>query len=224
MTRDIKPIKVYGGYFGPNPLKTCIILSELDLPYECEFIEFLDVKNPSYVRINPNGRMPAIHDPNTDLTLWESGAIVEYLIEQYDRDHRLSFPAGTAEAHHARQWLHFQASGQGPYYGQAVWFTRYHSERLPSAVERYVNEIKRVSGVVDKWLEGREWLVGDRLSYADLAWVAWQVLAQKALKSEGYDESEFPRLQAWLTRMKEREKVKEMLEKNEKLMQEKQRG
>jgi len=62
--------------------------------------------------------MPAIHDPNRDLTLWESGAIIEYLIEVYDKKQKLSFPAGSNEAYLAKQWLYFQVSGQGPYFGQ----------------------------------------------------------------------------------------------------------
>ncbi|RHZ67381.1 uncharacterized protein CDV56_109607 [Aspergillus thermomutatus] len=72
----MKPIKIYGGFLGPNPLKTCFILSELDVPYEIEHLDFGQLKTPEYESINPNGRLPAIYDPNTDLTLWESGAII----------------------------------------------------------------------------------------------------------------------------------------------------
>ncbi|KAB8233562.1 glutathione S-transferase family protein [Aspergillus alliaceus] len=221
MTSDLKPIKVYGGSFGPNPFKISIILSELNIPTEPILIEFSELKKPAYESINPNGRLPAIHDPNTGLTLWESGAIIEYLVETYDRDHKLSFVPGSAEAHQARQWLHFQASGQGPYYGQAVWFQRYHQERVSSAVERYVNEIRRVSKVLDRWLESREWLVGGKLSYVDFAFVPWQNAAKAMLSDEGYDQGEFPHMSAWLERMNKRETVKGLIEKQERMLQEK---
>ncbi|KAI9044487.1 glutathione S-transferase family protein [Aspergillus affinis] len=116
----MKPIKVYGGSFGPNPFKVCVVLGELNIPYDPERIDFSKLKTPQYEAINPNGRLPAIFDPNTGITLWESGAIIEYLIENYDQDHRLGFRVDSEEAHHARQWLYFQTTGQGPYYGQAA--------------------------------------------------------------------------------------------------------
>ncbi|KAF3395704.1 Glutathione S-transferase 2 [Penicillium rolfsii] len=149
MTDELKPIKIYGGFFGPNPFKVSIILHELGLPVEEIPTDFIQIKTPAYEALNPNGRLPTIQDPNTGITLWESGAIIEYLIEKYDKDHRISFAPGSVEAHHARQFLHFQMSGQGPYYGQAVWFKRYHPERVQSAVDRYIKEIRRVSKVLD---------------------------------------------------------------------------
>lgn len=217
---NLKPIKVYGK-LGPNPPKVAIILDELNIPKEIEPTGFSEVKQPAYLAINPNGRLPAIYDPNTDLTLWESGAILEYLIEKYDRDHKLSFAPGSKEAYLAKQWLFFQTTGQGPYYGQAVWFTRYHPEKVQSAVDRYVNEIKRVTGVLELHLErqkeefgGQEgfdgpWLVGNKLSYADLAFVPWQVGADKIFGESGqFDEAEFPLVKAWLAKLKERESIK----------------
>lgn len=123
------------------------------------------------------------------------------------------------EFYHARQWLYYQVTGQGPYYGQAVWFKRYHAERMDSAVERYVNEIKRVSKALDRWLEDKEWLVGDRISYADLAFVPWQNGAQSVWSDERYDEKKFPHMTAWLKRMAERPKVKELIEAQETMFQ-----
>lgn len=102
-------------------------------------------------------------------------------------------------------------SGQGPYYGQAVWFKRYHPEPVPSAVERYVNEIRRVSGVLDRWLATHEWLVGGKLSYADLAFVPWQNAVQKMLPDEGLNADDFPHVKAWLEKMNSRETVKELI-------------
>ncbi|GAP92818.2 putative glutathione S-transferase [Rosellinia necatrix] len=119
MAPSLKPIKAYGKG-GPNPPKVIMILEELGLPYEIEDVQFADVKKPEYLAVNPNGRLPAIYDPNTDLTLWESGAIVEYLVETYDKDNKISFPRGSNESYLTKQWLYYQTTGQGPYYGQAV--------------------------------------------------------------------------------------------------------
>ncbi|KAK2751094.1 hypothetical protein FQN57_000169 [Myotisia sp. PD_48] len=216
MSTQIKPIKVWGD-IGPNPWKIVIVMKELGLQYEMVSVAFSDVKKPEYVAINPNGRLPAIYDPNTDVTLWESGAIVEYLVERYDPQHKLSFSAGTPDAWHARQWLHFQATGQGPYYGQMVWFKKYHPEQLPSAVERYVKEINRVTGVLEASLKQQKekhgdnlgdgpWLVGNKLSYADLAFIPWQYYANTTLtKEEGFDEDSYPHVKDWYARMTSRE-------------------
>lgn len=119
-------------------------------------------KGEDFAKINPNGRLPAIQDPNNDnLILWEPGAIVEYLIEKYDKDHKLSLP-GEADKWHLRRWLYFQVTGQGPYYGQAVWFEKYHPEDVPSAKKRYLDEVERVWGVLESVLKDRQYLVGDK--------------------------------------------------------------
>lgn len=216
---NLLPIKVWG-QGGPNPPRVAIILEELHLPHEFVPIQITQVKDPEYLAVNPNGRLPAIHDPNTNLTLWESGAIVEYLIERYDTAHKISFPAGSNDAQLARQWLFFQASGQGPYYGQACWFKKYHPERLPSALQRYINEMNRVSGVVNDFLARQEvapgsdgpWLVGGKCSYADLAWCSWQMMLSKIIqKEDGYDVEKFPVMKDWLDRMFERESVRKVI-------------
>lgn len=219
---QLEAIKVWGKG-GPNPPKVAIVLKELGIPHEITPIPLSDVKKPDYVSINPNGRIPAIQDPNTGITLWESGAILLYLIDKYDPDHRLSFAPGTAEWHHAQQWLFFQASGQGPYYGQAAWFNKFHHERLPSAVERYVKEAHRVTSVLEGHLarqretlgeeaikaSGGPWLVGNKLSYADLAWVSWQLILLMVVSAEdGLDLAQYPVVADWVARMNKRESVR----------------
>lgn len=123
-----------------------------------------EVKKEPYLKINPNGRTPAIIDPNNaDLVLWESGAILEYLVETYDAERRaISFPLGTPERWHAQQFLHFQTSGQGPYFGQTTWFRKFHGEDVPSAKKRYDEQLVRVVGVLDGLLEGKTYLVGEK--------------------------------------------------------------
>lgn len=91
--------------------KVRIVLTELDIPYEWEVVEFSEVKNEAYLKINPNGRLPTIVDPNTDMTIWETGAIIQYLVDQYDTDNKISFP-NMREKYLAIQWLAFQISGR----------------------------------------------------------------------------------------------------------------
>jgi glutathione S-transferase len=110
MSSSIKPITIHGKH-GPNPPKVRMVCEELGLPYELDDVQFADLKKPEFLKINPNGRMPAIHDPNTNLTLWESGAIIEYLVEKYDTENKLSFASGSTDAYLAKQWLFFQVSG-----------------------------------------------------------------------------------------------------------------
>ncbi|MCJ1228516.1 hypothetical protein MMC12_005177 [Toensbergia leucococca] len=223
MSTQLKPLKIWGKG-GPNPPKPAILMEELNLPYEIIPLPFTEVKTPSYTAINPNGRLPSIHDPNTNITLWETGAIIEYLTELYDPTHRLSFAPGTPDSFHAKQWLYFQTTGQGPYYGQAVFFKKYHPEHLPSAIARYVQEINRVTAVLEGQLARQEeehggggggdgpWLVGNKFSYADLAFVPWQRLVPMLLEKEEYDEDRYPRVKQWIGKMTARETFKRILE------------
>jgi glutathione S-transferase len=88
-----------------------MILKELDLPYETEFVDFALIKQKPYTDINPNGRVPAITDPNTDITLWESAAIIEYLVDQYDKESKLTY-RNAPEKYYLQQYTYFQMSGE----------------------------------------------------------------------------------------------------------------
>ncbi|KAI0187293.1 glutathione S-transferase-like protein [Xylaria flabelliformis] len=212
---SLKPLKVYGVY-GPNPSKVIVVIEELGLQWEDQGVGIGDVKKPHFVAVNPNGRLPAIYDPNTDLTLWESSAIVDYLVETYDKDNKISFPKGSNEAYQCKQWLFFQASGQGPYYGQAMWFHNRHAIKVPSAFERYAGEINRVTGVLESVLSAKKgngdgpYLVGDKLSFADLAFYTWQTTVVWALPEGTVDYSVAPTVKAWIDKIAERPSVKAM--------------
>jgi glutathione S-transferase len=91
--------------------KVVIILKELDIPYETEFVDFALIKQKPYTDINPNGRVPAITDPNTGITLWESAAIIEYLVDQYDKESKLTYRKAP-EKYYLRQYTYFQMSGE----------------------------------------------------------------------------------------------------------------
>ena len=219
-TSSLKPIKLYG-HTGPNPPKVRMLLTELGLPFDLDPIQVTEAKRPDFVaNINPNGRLPAIQDPNTGLTLWESGAILEYLTEKYDKTHKFSFEAGTNDFYLARQWLYFQTTGQGPYYGQYAWFTNLHSEPVPSAVERYVKEINRVTSVMEGHLKTQKekygteepWFVGNKYSYVDLAFAPWQQCAFILMSKEEYEEEKYPLVHAWMDRLRARPAIKNAMD------------
>ncbi|KAI1335705.1 glutathione S-transferase [Xylariaceae sp. FL0016] len=177
------------------------VLEELEVPYEARSIKFDDAKKAPSVGGSPHGRVLAIEDPNVDLTLWESGAMLTYIIERYDTRNALTY-TDLEKKHHLNQWLHFQTSGQGPYYGIAGWFIHLHPEKVQSAIERYTNQVTRVLCVLEGCLEGKEWLVGDKMTYVDMAWVPWNDRVDTSL---GIPESDkfkgFPNVKAWHERM-----------------------
>ncbi|KAL3451858.1 glutathione S-transferase [Aspergillus insuetus] len=213
----LQPIKIWGHWGGPNPWKVIILLEELNLPYDLELVEFSNVKKPEYLQVTPNGRLPTIHDPNTGVLLWESAAIILYLIERYDTEHTMSYDKRVPEKYLCQQWLAFQATTQGPYYGQATWFARFHPEKLSSAIERYVAEIFRVIGVLEEGLSrngNTGWLVGDKCTYADLSFVTWAGVGEGLLVELGRAdkaklESDYPLYSAWMGAMRQREQVAE---------------
>ncbi|KAL3965366.1 glutathione S-transferase/chloride channel [Purpureocillium lilacinum] len=207
----LKPIKVWIHGQGPNPRKVLITLEELAIPYESITIE--NPKEASFLKINPNGRLPAIQDPNNDdLILWESGAIVEYIVESYDKEHKLTFTTNP-EKWLLKQYLHFQMSGQGPYFGQAVWFRKFHPEDVASAKKRYDEQTVRVFEVLNTILEGKQYLVGEKFTYADLCFIPWDFVVQGFLTDVWADhevDKKYPNFVAWHKRITERESVKKV--------------
>ena len=208
MVDQIKPIRVWGRD-GPGSFKIILILEGLGVLYTIEEVRGADLKKPEYLAINPKGRVPSIHDPNTDITLWDSGAIIEYLIERYDDTHRLSFPPGSTEAYHAKQWHFFQATGQGPLYCQYAFFRLSAPEEIPLAIGRYAEKINRITTVLEEHLskqkEGEEWLVGGKCSYADIVFFAWQITIVHKANPEDYRMDHYPHVKAWIARVQERE-------------------
>ncbi|RYP12130.1 hypothetical protein DL767_011466 [Monosporascus sp. MG133] len=148
---------------GPNAWKVVVILEELGVPYEIKAFKLTmsrrSLSSTSTQMAESLARtsclfavymltVAAVEDPNSDLVLWESGALIRYLIEQYAVNKTLTYDS-LKEKHHLNQWLQFQMSSQGPYYGVASWFNVLHPEKLPSAIERYNNLLKRVLNCQD---------------------------------------------------------------------------
>ncbi|KAK4917916.1 Glutathione S-transferase 2 [Elasticomyces elasticus] len=185
----------------PNGIKISMALEELGLPYRVEHINISTnkQKEPWFLEINPNGRIPAITDTFEDgntIRLFESGSIFQYLAETYDSEsHKISFPAGSREYYECNNWLWFQNAGLGPMQGQANHFFRYAPEKIKYGIDRYQNETRRLYKVLDTHLASSKsgFLVGDHISIADISTVGWVMWAGWA----GVDVSEFPTLQKW---------------------------
>ena len=182
----------------PNGYKISIALEELGLPYTVHKLDFNrnEQKSPDYLKINPNGRVPAIIDRgNDDLTIFESGAILLYLAEKTGK----LIPADTRGRYDVIQWLMFQMGGIGPMQGQANVFFRYFPEKIQPAIDRYQKEVLRLYGVLEGQLEGKDYICGE-LSIADIATWPWV----RGYAWAGLEIDDFPNLKAWLHRLEER--------------------
>lgn len=192
----------------PNGIKVSIVLEELGLPYKLHAIDFKknEQKEPWFLAINPNGRIPALTDASfTDgkpIHLWESASIMQYLVERYDVDHKLSYPRGSREAYEVNNWVYWQMGGLGPMQGQANHFFRYAPEKIQYGIDRYQNETRRLYSVLETALKASKsgFLVGDRVTLADIASWGWV----KAGPWAGIELEEFPALKAWKERLAER--------------------
>ncbi|MBV8623447.1 MAG: glutathione S-transferase N-terminal domain-containing protein [Herbaspirillum sp.] len=161
----------------PNGVKVSIMLEETGLPYEAHLVSFEtnDQMSPEFLSLNPNNKIPAIIDPDgpggKPLPLFESGAILLYLAEKTGQ----FIPKDAAERYQVIQWVMFQMGGVGPMFGQLGFFHRFagkeYEDKRPR--DRYVNESRRLLGVMDKRLAQHAWLAGEAYSIADIATFPW---------------------------------------------------
>jgi len=154
----------------PNGHKISCLLEALQMDYEAILVNLSrgEQHNPSFLKISPNGRIPAIVDTENDLSIFESGAIMIYLADKAGK----LIPQDTAKRYKVMEWLMFQMGGIGPMMGQANVFYRYFPEKLQPAIDRYQNEGRRLFEVLDKQLNDNKWLAGD-YSIADIANWCW---------------------------------------------------
>ncbi len=161
----------------PNGVKVSIMLEEARLPYEVHLVNFetQDQMAPEFLSLSPNNKIPAILDPNgpsgKPLALFESGAILIYLADKTG----LFIPQDAAGRYEAIQWLMFQMGGIGPMFGQLGFFNKFagkdYEDKRPR--DRYVAEARRLLGVLDRRLDGRDWIMGKHYSIADIAIFPW---------------------------------------------------
>jgi GST-like protein len=195
----------YYGLPTPNGVKVSIMLEETGLPYEVHLVDFAkdDQKSPEFLSLNPNGKIPAIIDPDgpggKPIGLFESGAILLYLADKTGK----SIPADPAARWETIAWLMWQMGGLGPMFGQLGFFNKFagkdYEDKRPR--DRYVAESKRLLGVLDSRLDGRTWIMGDDYTIADIATLGWVrnlITFYEAREIVGFDT--FKNVSAWLDR------------------------
>ena len=187
-------------YFWPTPngWKIAIMLEECGLPYEIKLVDLSKRAQfaPDFLKLSPNGRMPAIVDPDgpdgAPISIFESGAILQYLGNKSDK----FYPNEQRQRSEVEQWLFWQMAGLGPMAGQAAHFRNYKTDKITYAIERYTDEVIRLYGVMNTRLGDREFLAG-AYSIADMACWPWI----RGYKAYGIDLKEFAHLRAWFKRV-----------------------
>ena len=189
----------------PNGVKIAIMLEELGLPYEPHLVSFGtdDQMTPEFLSLNPNNKIPAIIDPDgpggKPLPLFESGAILLYLAEKTGK----LIPADPAERIECIQWLMFQMGGVGPMFGQFGHFYKFAAEKItdPYPTDRYTAETQRLLSVLEGQLDGRDFIMGDQYTIADIAIFPWvRVLGDFYDGAEKLGLSNYPKVMAHVDR------------------------
>jgi len=214
MATQTKPIELH--YWPtPNGWKITIMLEELGVPYTVKYVNIGrgEQFEPSFLKIAPNNRMPAIVDPEgpfsnkkrggEPISVFESGAILQYLGRKFGQ----FYPADERARVEVDQWLFWQMGGLGPMAGQAHHFRQYAPEKIPYAIDRYTNECNRLYGVMNKRLADRQFLAGD-YSIADMACIGWV----RPYKNQGQDLDDFPNLKRWFEAIMARPAVERAME------------
>jgi len=196
-------------YWGtPNGHKITIALEEMGLSYQILPVNILenDQFQPDFLAISPNNKIPAIVDQDgpehRSISIFESGAILQYL----GRKTGLFYPTDEIKRIQVEQWLMWQMGGLGPMLGQNHHFSRFAPERIPYATERYVNETKRLYGVLDKQLVGQDYVTGE-YSIADMAIFPWLL----RYEWQGIDLADYPEISRYIERMQARPAVQKAL-------------
>ncbi|ODQ80383.1 hypothetical protein BABINDRAFT_171299 [Babjeviella inositovora NRRL Y-12698] len=208
MSAAVNHIKLYT-CGTPNGYKVSILLELLGLKYDFHYLNIREneQKQEWFLKLNPNGRIPTLSDTNHSvsgsdgsdgITVNETGAIMQYLVDKYDTEHKLSYPIGTKEYYLQLETLYFQMSGLGPMQGQANFFSNLAPEKIPYGINRYTEETKRLYSVLEDYLaknskNGSLYLVGNHYCISDIAVFAWA----DALHVLEIEMSEYPLVDKW---------------------------
>lgn len=185
----------------PNGVKIAIALEEMSLPYEVKLVDIFagESMTPDFKAKNPAGKIPVIQDSETGQTVYESNAILMYLAE---KSGRLLAPTKTT-GHEINQLLFLQASLQGPMFGQRAHFSMFGPEHVPYGISRYEEQGTIIDDLVDGLLSGRDYLMGDVITIADVSFYGWYVFARRS----DYVSVSCKNLVAWCDRMAARDGV-----------------
>ncbi|MCP4315676.1 MAG: glutathione S-transferase [Hyphomicrobiales bacterium] len=205
---DASKIQLYS-FPTPNGVKISIALEEMGLPYDAHLANIIedDQKTPEFLSLNPNGKIPTMIDPDgpggQPIGIFESGAMLLYLAEKTGK----LIPSDPAARIECIQWLFFQMAGVGPMFGQYGHFYKFMAGKLNDnyPTERYQNETRRLLGVLDSRLEGRNWIMGDEYTIADITTFPWVRTVRDFYEAgDAVGLHEFTNVTAWLERCAER--------------------
>jgi GST-like protein len=194
----------------PNGRKIHIMLEECGLNYVAHPIDIGKAQQfrSDFLKLSPNNRIPAITDSEgpdgKPISLFESGAILIYLAE---KTHKF-LPKNPRAKYETIQWLMFQMGGVGPMFGQSNHFSHYAVKKISYAIDRYINESKRLYEVMDKRLANVEYLAGNKYTIADIATHPWA----QGFERRGVDENEYPNVKRWVNLIHDRPAVKRGIE------------
>ncbi|MBV6658026.1 MAG: glutathione S-transferase N-terminal domain-containing protein [Devosiaceae bacterium] len=197
MPDQAKPIDLYF-WPTPNGFKVTIYLEEVGVPYTVHPVNIGqgDQFKPEFLAISPNNRMPAIIDPEgpggEPISVFESGAILQYLGRKFGQ----FYPSDERARVQVEEWLMWQMGGFGPMLGQNHHFNTYAPEEVPYAKKRYTDETHRLYGVLNKQLEGKDYITGE-YSLADMAAIGWA----RGWEKQQMDIAEFPNVDRWMKTM-----------------------
>ncbi|CZT20796.1 related to theta class glutathione S-transferase [Ramularia collo-cygni] len=214
----MKPLKIYGDILGPQLCKVVLIVKELGLPYVLKVFDHSTVDKDPYAPTALSRAVPALDDPNNELVLWESGAIVEYIIETYDKDNKLHYTT-FPQVWHQKQWAWHQFGGHEAILGKKAFI---------SIRDYYDALIRGNLATIESHLgsTGNLYLIGDRVSYADLMFIAAKEASKITLTESFNQEFEFewrsrwPRSYDWHQRLLQRYTVRQLFKERAKIIRE----
>ncbi|KAJ5355947.1 hypothetical protein N7517_010556 [Penicillium concentricum] len=213
MSGHIKPLILHAHATGPNPVKIAIALEALHIPFEVKQWDFSDnpktgVKGAEYLKINENGRVPAIEDPNTGVVSWESGACMNYVRRVYDKGNMIG-PSGDSaqDLVDFEKWEYFLLSTLGPMSGQTNWFRHFNPQKNEDALQRYTAQTYRCYDVLEGQLKKTrgESILPTRVTAVDYHFEPWVRMYSFA----GLSLDNYPMIKKWLGLMATREEVQE---------------
>lgn len=207
----MQPLLLHAHATGPNPIKIAVALEALRLPYNVKMWQFGDdpqngVKGETFLKINENGRVPALEDPNNGVVSWESGACLNYIRRVYDKNNLLG-PVGDSEQDRVdlEKWEYFLLTTLGPMTGQTNWFRHYHATKNEDALTRYSEQTSRCYEVLEGQLKksgGRSVLPG-KVTVVDYHFEPWV----RQYNFAGLSLDKYPLIKKWLDEMAARDEV-----------------
>ncbi|KAI2831815.1 hypothetical protein CBS133816_2065 [Aspergillus niger] len=208
----MQPLLLHAHASGPNPIKIAIALEALNTPYNVKLWEFGNdrekgVRGEVFLRINENGRVPALEDPNTGVVSWESGACMNYVRRVYDKENFLGPKGSEQDIVDFEKWEYFLLSTLGPMTGQTNWYRHYNGTKNEDALQRYSAQTERCYGVLEGQLKksGGQSVLPGRITAVDYHFEPWV----REYDFAGLSLEKYPLITQWLRVMTGRKEVQQ---------------